>query len=134
MEYVDGESYLAYLKARGGKIPVAEALKILYPVMDALSAVHEKNIIHRDVTPDNIYISKNGTVKLLDFGAARYSLGNASRSLDVILKHGFAPREQYKRRGRQGPIQTFILLMLPCIIPSPASALTMLWSVWMRIL
>lgn len=55
MEYVDGESYLAYLKARGGKIPVAEALKILYPVMDALSAVHEKNIIHRDVTPDNIY-------------------------------------------------------------------------------
>ena len=103
MEYVDGESYLAYLKARGGKIPVAEALKILYPVMDALSAVHEKNIIHRDVTPDNIYISKNGTVKLLDFGAARYSLGNASRSLDVILKHGFAPREQYKRRGRQGP-------------------------------
>ena len=103
MEYVDGVSYLDYLKQRGGKIEFADALKILLPVMDALSAVHEKNIIHRDVTPDNIYISKDGTVKLLDFGAARYSLGNASRSLDVILKHGFAPREQYKRRGRQGP-------------------------------
>ena len=103
MEYVDGVSYLSYLKSKGGKIPVSEALDILYPVMDALSAVHEKNIIHRDVTPDNIYISRDGVVKLLDFGAARYSLGNASRSLDVILKHGFAPREQYKRRGRQGP-------------------------------
>ena len=103
MEYVDGVSYLSYLKSRGGKISVSAALDIIYPVMDALSAVHEKNIIHRDVTPDNIYISRNGVVKLLDFGAARYSLGNASRSLDVILKHGFAPREQYKRRGRQGP-------------------------------
>lgn len=103
MEYVDGVSYLDYLKQKGGKIGFDDALKILLPVMDALSVVHEKNIIHRDVTPDNIYISKDGTVKLLDFGAARYSLGNASRSLDVILKHGFAPREQYKRRGRQGP-------------------------------
>lgn len=103
MEYVDGVSFLQHLKSHGGKISLEEALKYLYPVMDALSAVHEKGIIHRDVTPDNIYISKDGTVKLLDFGAARYSLGDMSHSLDVILKHGFAPREQYKRRGRQGP-------------------------------
>lgn len=103
MEYVDGQSLQGYLKSKGGAIALEEALDILYPVMDALSAVHEKGIIHRDIAPDNIYISRDGTVKLLDFGAARYSLGNVSRSLDVILKHGFAPREQYKRRGRQGP-------------------------------
>ena len=103
MEYVDGQSLQDYLKSKGGAIALEEALDILYPVMDALSAVHEKGIIHRDIAPDNIYISRDGTVKLLDFGAARYSLGNVSRSLDVILKHGFAPREQYKRRGRQGP-------------------------------
>ena len=103
MEYVDGVSLQEHIKSKGGKLSFDDALDLLMPVMDALSVVHEKGIIHRDVTPDNIYISRDGTVKLLDFGAARYSLGNVSRSLDVILKHGFAPKEQYKRRGRQGP-------------------------------
>lgn len=103
MEYIEGTSFDAYLKQKGGKISCEEAGKILIPIMDALAIVHSKGIVHRDVTPDNIYITNDGTVKLLDFGAARYSLGDKSRSLDVILKHGFAPKEQYTRRGKQGP-------------------------------
>lgn len=103
MEYIQGESFQDYIKAHGGKISWEETAKILLPVMDALSIVHSQGIIHRDVTPDNIYITKDGVVKLLDFGAARYSLGDKSRSLDVVLKHGFAPKEQYTRHGRQGP-------------------------------
>ncbi|MBR1471395.1 MAG: serine/threonine protein kinase [Lachnospiraceae bacterium] len=103
MDFVDGTSFDEYLKERGGKISFDEAAKILIPVMDALAIVHGRGIVHRDVTPDNIYITKDGTVKLLDFGAARYSLGDKSRSLDVILKHGFAPKEQYARHGKQGP-------------------------------
>ena len=103
MEYVDGRSFQDILKENFGRVSWEEALKILLPVMDALSAVHEKGIIHRDIAPDNICIAKDGTVKLLDFGAARYSLGNVSQSLDVVLRHGFAPKEQYKRHGRQGP-------------------------------
>ncbi len=103
MDFIEGTSFDAYLKQKGGKIPYEEAAEILIPVMDALSAVHSKGIVHRDVTPDNIYITNEGVVKLLDFGAARYSLGDQSRSLDIILKHGFAPKEQYTRRGKQGP-------------------------------
>lgn len=103
MDYIEGTSFDEYLKQQGGKISVLEAEKILIPIMDALDAVHAKGIIHRDVTPDNIYICSDGTVKLLDFGAARYSLGDKSKSLDIILKHGFAPKEQYTRHGRQGP-------------------------------
>ncbi len=102
MDYVDGVSFQTYLRQRGGKISWEEAKTILVPVMDALSFVHSKGIIHRDIAPDNIYITYDGTVKLLDFGAARYSLGDRSRSLDVVLKAGYAPMEQYTRRGRQG--------------------------------
>ena len=102
MEFVDGCSLQKYAKSLGGKLPWDTVKKFIYPIMDALSAVHGKGIIHRDVTPDNIYVLKDGTTKLLDFGAARYSLGEKSRSLDVIIKHGFAPMEQYTRRGRQG--------------------------------
>ncbi len=103
MEYIEGISFDSLLTAHGGKIEYEKALEVLLPVMEALEAVHAKGIIHRDVTPDNIYITHSGEVKLLDFGAARYSLGDKSRSLDVLLKHGYAPKEQYSRRGRQGP-------------------------------
>ncbi|MBR5421888.1 MAG: protein kinase [Lachnospiraceae bacterium] len=103
MDYVEGTSFDQYIREHGGKVSFEEAERFLVPVMDALAAVHSKGIVHRDVTPDNIYITKDGVVKLLDFGAARYSLGDKSRSLDVVLKHGFAPKEQYTRRGRQGP-------------------------------
>ena len=103
MDYIEGESFKAYIQDHGGRIPWKEALRILMPVMDALGAVHTEGIIHRDVTPDNIFVTGGGGVKLLDFGSARYSLGDKSRSLDVVLKAGYAPKEQYTRRGRQGP-------------------------------
>lgn len=103
MDYLEGQSFSEYLSQKGGKLSYEETEKIMLPVMEALSKVHEKGVVHRDVAPDNIYILKDGTVKLLDFGAARQSLGDKSKSLDVVLKHGFAPKEQYSRRGRQGP-------------------------------
>ncbi|MDD6637737.1 MAG: protein kinase [Lachnospiraceae bacterium] len=102
MDYVQGISFQKYIREQGGKVSWQDAQRILLPVMNALAAVHSKGIIHRDVTPDNIILASDGTVKLLDFGAARYSLGDRSRSLDVVLKHGFAPKEQYTRHGRQG--------------------------------
>ena len=103
MEYVEGESFEDYIKEKGGKISYEEAKNVLLPVIDALSCVHKDGIVHRDVTPDNIFITKDGQVRLLDFGAARYSIGDKSRSLDVVLKHGYAPKEQYTRHGKQGP-------------------------------
>ena len=103
MDYIEGISFKSYIGNAGGRVSVDEALNIMIPVLRALTAVHQEGFIHRDVTPDNIYISRDGNVKLLDFGSARYSIGDKSKSLDVILKVGYAPKEQYIRRGRQGP-------------------------------
>lgn len=103
MEYLHGQSLISYIKRAGGRINCHELKNIFVPVMDALAYVHSKGVIHRDISPDNIIITDSGKIKIIDFGAARYSLGDRSRSLDVILKHGYAPKEQYTRHGRQGP-------------------------------
>ena len=90
MDYIEGISFKTYIANHGGKISVEETLNVMIPVLRALTAVHAEGFIHRDVTPDNIYITKDGMVKLLDFGSARYSIGDKSKSLDVILKVGYA--------------------------------------------
>lgn len=103
MDYLEGCSLKEYLIQRGGRIGCGEAWKLMRPVLSALSAVHAAGIVHRDVSPDNIYLCRGGEVKLLDFGAARSNLGERSHSMSVILKQGYAPMEQYLRRGSVGP-------------------------------
>ena len=102
MEYIEGMSLKEYLAEHGNAIPYTETLAILLPIMKALCEVHSMNLIHRDISPDNIYITASGESRLLDFGAARFSLGD-NKSVSVILKHGYAPEEQYSSHGNQGP-------------------------------
>lgn len=102
MEYIDGMSLKAYLSKNGDKIPCDQAIAILQPIMEALVQVHAMNLLHRDISPDNIYITAKGESRLLDFGAARFALGDG-KSVSVILKHGYAPEEQYSSHGNQGP-------------------------------
>ena len=103
MEYLEGSTLKDYLKNHGGRLAFNEALGIMLPVMDALREVHRANVLHRDVSPDNIYITNAGLVKLLDFGAARQALRDRSQRMSVILKVGYAPEEQYRSTGNQGP-------------------------------
>lgn len=102
MEYVEGLSLKEFLRQQGGHISIEQALSLLLPIMNALSEVHAQGLLHRDISPDNIYISNKGVSMLLDFGAARFALSN-DKSFSVILKHGFAPEEQYRTHGNQGP-------------------------------
>ena len=102
MEFLDGETLDDYLK-RVGKVSVEQAIDMLSPVIKSLEAVHKAGVIHRDIAPDNIFLTHDGKVKLIDFGAARYATTSHSRSLTVIIKPGYSPEEQYRSRGEQGP-------------------------------
>jgi len=103
MELLEGQTVKELLKEKGGKIPYDEAIEIILPVLDGLEEVHKDNVIHRDISPDNIFITNNGEIKLLDFGASRYAATGYSKSLTDIVKPGYSPIEQYSTRGNQGP-------------------------------
>lgn len=108
MEYVQGKDLRNYMKDLGRPMTPEEVLQILLPVTDALGHVHGVDLVHRDVSPDNIMVLPDGSVKLLDFGAARYvenavATQDRNTSTQAILKHGFAPPEQYRTRGALGP-------------------------------
>lgn len=100
MEYLDGVTLRDYIRF-SERIEPVKAVQMLMPVMQALEKVHAKGIIHRDISPDNIMMLRDGSLKLMDFGAARGFEGD-SRSMSVMLKQGYAPEEQYRRNGEQG--------------------------------
>jgi serine/threonine protein kinase len=78
MELLDGESLSGWLARVGGKLPVAEILAVAGQVLEVLDAAHANGIIHRDIKPGNIFVTKAGHAKLLDFGLARIRDGTIS--------------------------------------------------------
>jgi len=102
MEYVEGQTLKDYIAQAGGKLPPGQVIELLSPVFGSLAQIHESGIIHRDISPDNVMITGEGNVKLLDFGAAREFGDGENKSLSVMLKHGYAPVEQYSTKGVQG--------------------------------
>lgn len=102
MEYVRGISLKAYLNKREKPLSEKQVLKMMKPVLCALEKVHDKGMIHRDISPENLILDRTGKVTLIDFGAARMATGDETKSLTILLKHGYAPIEQYQSKGRQG--------------------------------
>ncbi|MDE6971092.1 MAG: protein kinase [Eubacterium sp.] len=105
MDFLDGCTLKQEFKANGNRIPYEKATAVLISAIKTLMYVHEKGIIHRDISPENIFLTKDGQVVLIDFGAAREYLQkerNAKGEFSVLIKHGFAPPEQYYTTGNQG--------------------------------
>ena len=100
MEYFNGITLKAYTD-KYGRITPQQAVYIAEHISATFGVIHKGGIIHRDVSPDNIMLCRNGSVKLIDFGAAR-SFAEDDNGLSVMLKQGFTPLEQYQRNGKQG--------------------------------
>ncbi len=101
MEYLDGLTLKEYTE-KYGLFDCEKLIEIMRPMIKSLGVIHSRGVIHRDISPDNIMYNKNGKLKLMDFGSARY-FTNEDRQMSVILKQGFAPEEQYRSNGKQGP-------------------------------
>ena len=132
MEYLDGQTLKQYLKANGGKIPAENVVRMMRPLIASLGKLHSQNLIHRDISPDNIMLMKNGSIKILDFGGAREFASQDGRSMSVLVKHGYAPEEQYRSRGDQGPwtdVYALCATMYRCITGEiPPNALDRLYQ------
>lgn len=100
MEFLDGQDLMHYLKEKGGKLTWNELSPIIMQVMDALILVHSKGVIHRDVSPENIFLCTDQSAKLIDFGTAVRN--HSGQKKMVVLKKGYAPPEQYDSNGKQG--------------------------------
>ncbi|KAB2847718.1 MAG: serine/threonine protein kinase, partial [Hyphomicrobiaceae bacterium] len=105
MEFEPGTSMSRWLEGLGRPPTQAELDKIAIALLDALEVMHGANFLHRDIAPDNIMIRPDGSPCLIDFGAARQSVGQQSKTLTAIIKAGYSPAEQYDTEGtqRQGP-------------------------------
>ena len=103
MNYIEGVTLRKYLKLIKRPVSFSEARNMFLPIFGALSVMHEKGVLHRDISPDNVLIGSNGQLTLIDFGSARQAISGWQHNLSVVMKPGFSPEEQYRSNGIQGP-------------------------------
>ena len=109
MDYILGISMGRTMRTRGYE-PYSgnEVAKMMYPVMDALEEMHDKKIIHSDISPGNIMATEQGEMYLIDLGAAKYNLQSQPPISAAFLKIDYAAPEQYRtakegKPGSEGP-------------------------------
>ena len=96
MEYEQGQSLADYLRRNGPRLDEQLLLKVFIPILNGLHAVHEAEMLHLDIKPENIYLRKDGSPMLIDFGSARQGAIHLQK---VALTQGYAPMEQYPDKG-----------------------------------
>lgn len=101
MEFIEGFTLKDMVLERR-ELTLEMADRIVLDLASTLKVVHDQGLIHRDVSPDNVFITRNGGIKLIDFGAARSFLDSRSRDVSMLVKPGFTAPEQYSSKGIQG--------------------------------
>lgn len=93
---------LQSLVEKKGKLPYDLAINYMSQVCEAVSYIHGRHILHRDITPDNIIITEGDQITLIDFGSARKFVQDKTQRHTAIVKKGYAPLEQYSSTSRKG--------------------------------
>ena len=101
MEYIDDVLLKDYLDKQG-KVDPEAAVSIIMPIIEAVKKIHSKGIIHRDISPDNIFITSENSIKVFDFGAAQLNDSREGMAADPVIKVGYSPLEQYRDKSKKG--------------------------------
>ncbi|MDQ3398769.1 MAG: serine/threonine protein kinase, partial [Deinococcota bacterium] len=102
MELLQGETLGARIQERG-KLTPEEVTTLAVNMASALSVVHHAGLLHRDIKPDNIFLTTDGRAVLIDFGSARAYAGGQTVSHTRLVTPGYAPLEQYTSQAKFGP-------------------------------
>ena len=103
MEYLSGKTVKQLMAIAGGRLPWDQALDIVRKTGIALDRMHRQaGVFHRDVSPENIMVMPDGSVKIIDFGSAKMLAISENQQFSIVLKPGFAPPEQYSGKMNQG--------------------------------
>lgn len=105
LDLIDGQDLLKIIKEGQRKLSPEQVRDILIKLLDAVQMVHSQDLLHRDISPDNILLDKWGNPVLIDFGAAREEASRETRALSSVLvvKDGYSPQEFYFAGGKQTP-------------------------------
>ncbi len=105
LDLIHGRDLLSIVNDKNKPLPPAQIKEILIKVLDAVDLVHQNDLLHRDISPDNILLDKWGSPFLIDFGAAREEASRETRAVSsvLIVKDGYSPQEFYFAGGKQGP-------------------------------
>jgi serine/threonine protein kinase len=103
MDYIEGQTLKAAVQQTAGKrLEYDVAVNYILQISDAVEYVHDRNILHRDIKPDNIIITPFNQAILIDFGSARDFEDDKTLDHSVIITPGYAPHEQYSKTARRG--------------------------------
>ncbi|MDP5086741.1 MAG: serine/threonine protein kinase [Yoonia sp.] len=105
LDLIQGRDLLNIIKDDRESLSADQVKEILIKLLDAVDLVHRNDLLHRDISPDNILLDKWGNPVLIDFGAAREEASRETRALSTVLivKDGYSPQEFYFAGGKQGP-------------------------------
>ena len=101
MEYIEGVLLKDYLEKQGALKPQL-ALKLIHLIINSVKKIHSKGIIHRDISPDNIFIASEDSIKVFDFGAAQLNDSQDGKNCEKVIKVGYSAPEQYRDKSNQG--------------------------------
>ncbi len=105
IDYVDGRDLLNLIEDKSLHLTPTEVIGITRKLLSAVAFIHDHDMLHRDISPDNILLNKKGEPVLIDFGAAREQASRKSRALTAlrVVKDGYSPQEFYIAGSEQGP-------------------------------
>ena len=99
-EYIDGVRLVDYLKENAGELSWSEVSAMFPPLFTTLSLVHNAGVLHRGISPDTIYVTDKGELKLTDFCISAVRTANTELKNEIFS--GYAAPEQYSAASRQG--------------------------------